>query len=86
METTKIYAPGNFKLIKFNEGGGILKYSFPAEKMIEFCNKHKNEKGYVDIAIKARKEPDQYKNTHYGTLDTWKPKQAKEAKGDDLGW
>lgn len=36
-----------------------------------------NEKGYINLVIGKKKEPDQYGNTHNVWIDDWKP-QPKE--------
>ena len=70
-----IYAPGSIKLNdKLN--WFCLRYSFNAEKMIEFIKANTNEKGYVNLQIKEKREPDQWGNTHTAVLDTWSPKEG----------
>jgi hypothetical protein len=68
----KIYAPFFLKEIK-TKYGSLLKLSFNAEKLLPFIEEHKNEKGYVNININQRQEVGQFGDTHYATLDTWKP-------------
>lgn len=43
--------------------------SFNAEKLAQYAN----EKGYINITMSKRKEPGQYGDTHYFTLNDWKP-------------
>lgn len=59
--------------------GAVLKLGVHADTMIDFLNQHRNEKGYVNIAISPRKEVGQYGDTHSVTLDTWKPGQRRNA-------
>ena len=68
----KIYAPVMIKtyLGKFGE---TLKLSFNADKLIEFANAHKNDKGYINLNINKRKEVGKYGETHSAVLDTWQP-------------
>jgi hypothetical protein len=37
-----------------------------------------NEKGWINLIVSKRKEPDQRGNTHSVRLDTWKPKPVAE--------
>lgn len=43
--------------------------SFNLEKLEQY----KNEKWYVNITMSKRKEPGQYWDTHYFTLNEWTP-------------
>ena len=50
-----------------------------------------NGKKYISLNVDAKREPDQYGNTHTVTVDTWKPGQQNApapapapAQGDDL--
>lgn len=43
--------------------------SFNLEKLQQYVN----EKGYVNMTMSKRKEPGQYGDTHYFTLNDWKP-------------
>lgn len=67
--------------------------SFNIEKLQEYAN----EKGYVNMTMSKRREPWQYGDTHYFTLNDWKPEggsdtppqtenssPAPAAKGDDI--
>ena len=49
------------------------KVSVNVEKFIEELKAHQNEKGYVNMEFKERKEADKYGNNIYAVLDTWKP-------------
>lgn len=51
-----------------------MKISMSAEKFHDFIEDHKNEKGYVNLVISRRRTPSEHGDTHYATLDTWKPK------------
>lgn len=73
----KIFVPkSSGKEIEFRNGGKLLKLNFHAGALVEFVNAHKNEKGYITLLANRRKEPDEHKNTHYLTLDTWVPNSA----------
>ena len=70
----QIYAPFNkAQELVFQSGSSLIRLSCNAEKLIAFLQEHVNEAGYVNLTLAKRREPDQYKNTHYVTLDTWKP-------------
>lgn len=54
--------------------------SFNLEKLQQYAN----EKGYVNIVMSPRKEIWQYWDTHYFTLNEWKPEwDKKETKKSD---
>jgi len=43
--------------------------SFNVEKLSQYVN----DKGYVNMTMSKRKEPGQYGDTHYFTLNEWSP-------------
>lgn len=47
--------------------------SFNVEKLQQYAN----EKGYVNIVMSKRKEPGQYGETHYFTLNEWNPENSQ---------
>lgn len=49
--------------------------SFNIEKLQEYAN----EKGYVNMTMSKRREPGQYGDTHYFTLNDWKPDWDSQA-------
>ncbi len=59
----------------FDNGGEIIKLSIKVEDFCNFIEEHMNEKGYVNIDLKAKKED---KSKYYGELNTYKPKQTEE--------
>ncbi len=72
----KTYIDGLF--IKRGKGEyETLKISIKAETFIEQIKGLVNDKGYVNIEIKPRKEVDKNGNSHYAELDTWQPDKAK---------
>lgn len=82
--SNKIYFKGFGKIKKSNYG---IKIQGSAEKLIAAINECKNEKGYVNLEIKERRETDQYGNTHYIEVDTWQPNstaQPQELGNDNL--
>jgi len=60
--------------------GEFFNISFNIEKLSEYAN----EKGYVNVTMSKRKEPWQYGDTHYFTLNEWKPEQKEDKKEDDI--
>ena len=77
-----IYVPrSSGKEIIFQKGGSLMTVNFHAESLIEFVKANANEKGYVTFKVNRRREPDERGNTHYLTLDTWKPKGQAPAAG-----
>lgn len=79
MQEQKIYAPMNGKEVVFRDGGGIVRLSCKAEAMMAFLKEHANEKGYVNLTLARRREAGKYGETHYVTLDTWKPQSRGDA-------
>jgi len=51
--------------------------SFNIEKLSEYAN----EKGYVNMTMSKRREPGQYGDTHYFTLNDWKPEGDSNSAG-----
>ncbi|MFK7780516.1 MAG: hypothetical protein QM490_05285 [Candidatus Gracilibacteria bacterium] len=49
--------------------GEFFNMSFNIEKLQQYAN----EKGYVNMTMSKRKEPGQYGDTHYFTLNEWTP-------------
>jgi len=54
--------------------GDVLNLGIKVEDLADFCRKHKNERGYLNLTIAARKEVGQYGDTHSVYLDTYTPK------------
>ena len=76
---TKIYVPkSQAKEIKW-QYGSFFNISFSIDELKSLAN----EKGYVNMVMSPRKEPDQYKNTHYFTLNTWKPEWSQNDSTDN---
>lgn len=55
-----------------------IKISGKAEDVIAEIKKYANDKGYINLEIKERKEPGRYGHTHYVVLDTWEPKEVSK--------
>jgi hypothetical protein len=80
--SNKIYFKGFGKIKKSNYG---IKIQGSAEKLIAAINECKNEKGYINLELKERREADQYGNTHYIEVDTWQPGAAAQAQPQEEG-
>lgn len=74
MTEEKIFANGLYFKKQFDN---LFKISIDVEKFTDILNAYKNEKGYVNIDIKKKKNEDGY----YGELNFWQPK-----KKDDINF
>ncbi len=64
----------------FDDGGSFLKLGIKVDEFIVFLQKHKNEKGRVNLIVsKKRSQVEEGKSTHYSYLDTWQPKGQSPA-------
>ena len=61
------------KEVHFQNGNSILKLGLKADEVCAQLQSMKNDKGYVNLGISARKEVGKYGDTHCVWLDTWKP-------------
>ena len=73
----KTYINGGIKEIEFNDGGSLMNARFDVKQLSQYMD----EKGYVKIKIKKRREVGQYGDTHYAELDTWKPTNSAGEPG-----
>jgi len=55
--------------------GEFFNISFNIEKLSQYAN----EKGYVNIVMSKRKEPGQYGDTHYFTLNEYNPENKNNS-------
>ena len=72
----KVYC-GNGKMIK-TQYGDMMKISLhpeDIEKIVERSKETKDRGGWVNLALKERREPSEKGNTHYLEIDTWEPNQ-----------
>lgn len=68
-----VYAKGlNIKNIP-TKFGDMLSQGYDWEKFKAWGDEHVNEKGYLNLKVRTRKEPDKFGNTHSAILDTWTP-------------
>ena len=66
---SKTYIDGSSCKAISGQFGEFYNLSFNLEKLQEYAN----EKGYVNMTMSKRREPGQYGDTHYFTLNDWKP-------------
>lgn len=66
---SKTYIDGTSCKAVTGQFGEFFNMSFNIEKLQQYAN----EKGYVNVTMSKRKEPGQYGDTHYFTLNDWKP-------------
>lgn len=59
--------------IRIKNGKYSLKCGINVNQFCEFLKSNQNEKGFVNIEIKERKEEGKYGETHYAVLDEWRP-------------
>jgi len=67
----KIY----IKTVKAKESQYGIKLSFKADELIKQIQENTNEKGYINLELKKRKDADKYGNTHYAEVDTYGKKE-----------
>lgn len=73
---SKIYC-GNGTEKRFNNGGSIIEVTLDVDALAKNFNEHGFTTGQGKRKIKVKvcqsREVDQYGNTHYVEVDTWKP-------------
>lgn len=72
----KTYIEGTSCKAVTGQFGEFFNISINVEKLQQYAN----EKGYVNMTLSKRKEIGQYGDTHYFTLNEWKP------EGGNGGW
>jgi hypothetical protein len=83
MAEQKIYLKGcSAKAKQFDNGGQIIKLGFKVDDLAEFCRKHKNDRGYLNLVVAERREEGQYGDTHSVYLDTYTPRTGAGARQD----
>lgn len=75
MDSTKKknYIKGSIKEVKVGEGTKLI-----CSLSVEDLQKIANPKGYAAFVIQARKEVDQYGNSHYAFENDFKPDASKK--------
>lgn len=59
--------------------GSFFNISMKLEDLKEYAN----EKGYVNLVMSKRKEPGKYGETHYFTLNEWKPEEKPKSNAQE---
>ncbi len=75
---SKTYIDGTSCKAINGQYGEFFNMSFNIEKLSQYAN----EKGYVNVTMSKRKEPGQYGDTHYFTLNDWKPEGGQTSGGN----
>ena len=75
----KIYC-GSGKEKVFNNGGSLVEVLLDVDELAKNFKEHgfttKQGKRKIRVKVCQSREVDQYGNTHYVEVDTWKPKQG----------
>lgn len=58
--------------------GSFMNVSFNPERLMQYAN----EKWWANITISKRRDTGQYGETHYATLNEWKPEWEKKLSVD----
>ncbi len=74
---SKTYIDGTSCKSISGQYGEFFNMSFNIEKLTQYAN----EKGYVNVTMSKRKEAGQYGDTHYFTLNDWKPEGGQASGG-----
>jgi hypothetical protein len=85
MSQDRIFLNGIKKLkgLQYN----AVSMSIKVDEFIEELKANQNDRGYVNILIKERKQADKFGNDRFAEVDTWKPNAAAQtgnSKTDDL--
>lgn len=78
MAEEKIYINGIFvKKVQFQNGGCVINASINVDAFIKELQETKNEKGYCNIVIADRQQPDKNGNNMYVKVNKYKPKDKE---------
>lgn len=69
-QTTKTYIKGSAKEVTFDQGGRLINFSVNVNQLKELAN----ERGYVNLTLRDRRDEDDYGNNMYIVLNDYKPK------------
>jgi hypothetical protein len=70
----KTFIPASIKEHRFNNGNKVLNVAVKVDEMAKYCN----EEGWVNVTIARRRNISEKGQTHYMTLNTWKPNKKTE--------
>lgn len=76
----KIYIPKSRAKERETPFGKVLNVSFDAKELIAFVQSHTNSRGYFNITLAPRRNPDETQ-THSVAWDSWEPTNAKPLDG-----
>jgi hypothetical protein len=80
-----IFLKCSAKKREFPNGGSLLNLGIKSEDLTVFIAEHTNERGYLNLTIKERREVGRYGDTHAVTLDTWvAPPKAVPVTDSDI--
>ena len=68
---------------EFDNGGSIIKVDINVNALCDQLQTLKNEKGFVSIELKKRREKAENGISHYAELNTFVPKQKQGSSGSD---
>lgn len=74
MATDKVYI-GTGKAKTFQDGGEVIKFRVSSKDLAILQGNLRD--GWVGVDICRRRQPSDKGQTHYGTLDTWQPKERR---------
>ena len=74
----KIFLKCSAKEKVFPNGGSILNLGIKVADLLEFAQRHANERGYLNLSVQSRREIGKFGDTHTISLDAW----VKKPKGD----
>ena len=75
MSTEKTYVPKSRAKMRDTQYGQFMSVSFSAKELVEFIHANTNSRGYFNITLAPRRNPDETQ-THSVYLDTWKPREG----------
>jgi hypothetical protein len=85
----KIYV-GNGKKKEFDNGGSIINVMINVDDFAaayaKYGFKTTGGKNMIKLNIGSRRDPDDYGNTHYVQVDTWKPGEDNSGAAETAGW
>jgi hypothetical protein len=66
-----IYLKCSAKEKRFASGSSLVNIGVKAEDLRAFLDAYTNERGWLNLTVKERREVGKYGDTHMVTLDTW---------------
>ena len=75
----KIFLKCSAKEKVFSNGGSILNLGIKVADLLEFAQRHANDRGYLNLSVQSRREIGKFGDTHTISLETWVAKPKAEA-------